>query len=224
MGKCRIETEPPVYIAGALGLLLIPIPWLLALILAAAVHEAFHWLAISALGGQVWRFRIGISGARMEIGPMPPWQEMICAGAGPLGSLSLLLLRQWLPRTAICALVQGLWNLLPVYPLDGGRILRCLFRITLGRWGGRICAGVEGVLKMILLFCGVTLGLGLPGMDFLLLPVILTAVRDSLEKYLAKAGESGYNRPIYGQKRYGYDRFTAKNTAHSAKARTVHRR
>lgn len=224
MGKCRIETEPSVYIVAALGLLLIPIPWLVAILLAAVVHELFHWMAVAALGGRVLNLRIGFSGARMEIPPMAPWKELLCAAAGPLGSLSILLFRQWMPRTAICALVQAIWNLLPMYPMDGGRILRCFFRMTMGKIWERVGSVVEDILKILVMGAGVTLGLGLPGMDFLLFFIFAALLRDAREKYLAKAGENGYNRPIYGQKRYGYDRFTAKNTAHGAKTRTVYRR
>lgn len=224
MGKCRIETEPSVYIAAALGLLLVPLRWLAAVLLAAGVHELFHWMAIVALGGSVLKLQIGFSGARMEILPMAPWKELICAVAGPLGSLSVLLFRQWLPRTAICALIQGLWNLLPMYPMDGGRILRCILRIIMGRTWERVSSVVEGILKTLVISAGVMLGLRLPGMDFLLFFMLALLLRDAREKYLAKAGKNGYNRPIYGQKRYGYDRFAAKNTAHGAKTRTVYRR
>ena len=53
-------------------------------------------------------------------------QEFFCALTGPLGGLCLLPFLRWIPRIAICAGVQSLYNLLPVYPLDGGRALRCI--------------------------------------------------------------------------------------------------
>lgn len=67
---------------------------------------------------------------------MAAWKEALCALAGPVGSFSVVLLAEYFPEAALFGLVQGLYNLLPVYPLDGGRILRCLLP-----W--EICAGVE---------------------------------------------------------------------------------
>ena len=118
-------------VALALTLLVLPLPWVAAAVLAAAVHELCHYLVIAALGGQVGRIAVGSGGAAMELGCLSPVRELLAAAAGPVGSLSLMLMGRFFPRLALCGLVQGLFNLLPIYPLDGGRILRRALELAL---------------------------------------------------------------------------------------------
>lgn len=60
----------------------------------------------------------------IETGPMESWKQFISILAGPAGSLSLILLGRAAPKIAIFGLLQGLLNLIPVLPLDGGRLFR----------------------------------------------------------------------------------------------------
>lgn len=130
--------------ALALGLLVLPMQWVFAAVLAAIWHEACHYFAIHLSGGQASTLRAGLTGAVMEVRLSGPGQELLCALAGPIGSLFLLLLAKWLPRTAICAGFQGLYNLLPIYPLDGGRAVRCLTELCLPlEIGQQICFWLE---------------------------------------------------------------------------------
>lgn len=115
-----------VCVLWAVLLLTLPLPWVLGAILAGAFHEFCHLAALILTGTTVYSIRIGFRGAKIETGSMDPRIEFICAAAGPAGSLFLLLFLRQIPRIALCAAVQGIFNLLPWYPMDGGRILRSL--------------------------------------------------------------------------------------------------
>ena len=148
----RLQIDAGAYLWLALGLLVLPVKWLAAGIVAAGIHEFAHWTAAKMLGVRIQKIFIGSWGCRMETEEMPYLKEILCALAGPVGSLLLLLTVNWFPRLAICGGVQGLFNLLPIYPMDGGRVLRGLLCILAGEdWAGRICRIVEiGVSALIL--------------------------------------------------------------------------
>ncbi len=110
----------------ALMLLILPLSWVIAALLAGFVHELCHYAAIRLCGGQAGKIRLYSFAAQIPLPPMSRSKELLCTLAGPFGGLSLLLLARWIPRTAICAAMQSLYNLLPIYPLDGGRALQCV--------------------------------------------------------------------------------------------------
>lgn len=126
------------YLIGAAALLILPLKLLCAAFLAAAVHEGCHLMALKLCHAGVQRIRIGLGGARIEASPLPPLQELLCALAGPVGSFLCLLPCRWFPLLALCGLTQGLFNLLPVYPLDGGRILYCICNLTVPQHADKI--------------------------------------------------------------------------------------
>ena len=138
-------------ILWAFLLLVLPLHLLLAAMGAALFHELCHGLAIYATGGKITRLTVGAGGMVMETTPMPPGREALCALAGPVGSFLLACLSLWMPLAAICALVQGCFNILPLYPLDGGRALRCLLEWLMPVQAERIRKLVE-ILTLVLLF------------------------------------------------------------------------
>ena len=101
-------------------LLILPLQWIFAAVAAACIHELCHLCAVKLCGGQVTLFTLDPGGAAMRIMPMSAGKELLCALAGPLGGLSLMLFSRWIPRIAVCAAFRSLYNLRPIYPLDGG--------------------------------------------------------------------------------------------------------
>lgn len=160
MTKPRISISTQAYFFFACGILLLPLPWLLAAVLAAAVHEACHILALKLCGGHIAQLQIGAMGAVIETAPMSGRHSALCVLAGPLGGLLLTLLYPWFPRLAFCAGLQSLWNLLPIYPMDGGRVLRdALTPICTERTRDRIETVVSLLISAIVLFLAIRLRL-----------------------------------------------------------------
>lgn len=128
--RIRWHIKSEIYFFGAVVFLIIPLRWIAAWLIAAVAHELFHYAALRLCGVNVDEVTIGMHGATMRTESMEPSTETICALAGPLGGLCLLFLSRWAPYIAICGLFQSLYNLLPIFPLDGGRallgILRCV--------------------------------------------------------------------------------------------------
>lgn len=153
----RVDITPGFCIMWSLLLLTLPLKLLMAAMGAALFHELCHWIAIRLLGGQVLGLTIGAGGMMMETAPMQLWRELICALAGPLGSLLLVLLYPYAPMLSLCALAQGCFNLLPLYPLDGGRAVRCALELAgVETWMGFI----EAVTLLALLVLAIRMGWG----------------------------------------------------------------
>ena len=157
----------------ALAVLVLPIRWLLAAMTAAVCHELFHIAAVYLCGGSISGLIIGGNGAVMDAQPMSKGRELICSLAGPVGGLLLLLFVRWIPRIAICAAFHSLYNLLPIYPLDGGRALRCAAELVLPLKADFICKWIETgfllLMGILAVYACVFLRLGL-------FPVFLAAM------------------------------------------------
>ena len=133
----------------ALLLLVLPVNWLASSVAAAVFHEICHAAAIWLTGGRIWGLCIGATGIFMETSPMETGQELFCALAGPAGSFLLVFLLPVCPRLAICAGIQGLFNLLPVYPMDGGRVLQAACQLIFSDdWSKKICSAAKWAVVM----------------------------------------------------------------------------
>ena len=132
---------------------------LLAVILSAALlHELGHLLVLGLLGGRVRALRISVFGAELvtSAGCLSYPGELAATLAGPAVNLLcgfvLAPLGAWTAAGAHLAL--GIFNLLPVRPLDGGRALELAVS---WRWdpeaGDRIARWTGAVAALALAVC-----------------------------------------------------------------------
>ena len=120
----RIRVEGGAWIVLGLAVLLLPLRVLLGIVLAAAVHEIGHLTAMYFLDVPVLGIILHPGGARIKAGPMEPGEEILCALAGPVAGAVTIFAWKWFPELAVAGLVQTVFNLIPIYPLDGGRVAR----------------------------------------------------------------------------------------------------
>src|SRR5437773_449271 len=167
------EAHPPIQGGAA---------WILGVVAAlllfgsVLVHELSHALLAQRAGIPVPRIRLFLFGGVSEMAsePQNPGTEVRIAAAGPLTSFALAILfyllsvtglpslinggRQVVDYVAALNLALGLFNLLPGFPLDGGRILRA----WLWARSGNLLSATRTAGR-----AGSVVGFGLMGLGFL---------------------------------------------------------
>lgn len=94
-------------------------------LLALALHEAAHLTALALFRRPVLGLTLSAGGAKIVTEALTLRQEALSAAAGPLVNLlSGALTLRCVPAFSAVSLGLAAVNLLPLYPLDGGRILR----------------------------------------------------------------------------------------------------
>jgi Zn-dependent protease len=151
-------------VAGAFGLFL-----------SIVFHELSHSLVARRFGIEISGITLFIFGgvAEMKNEPPSPRAEFLMAGAGPLSSLVLagaaLVLARTLEGSAGIPVIGVLnylawinavlaaFNLVPAFPLDGGRVLRAILWGRSGniRWATRVTSTIGSGFGMVLIILGV---------------------------------------------------------------------
>jgi Zn-dependent protease len=147
----------------------------LALFLIVMLHEYGHALACRQVGGTANQIMLWPLGGVAYVNPPPrPGATLWSIAAGPLVNVALLVIlwllgmlnrstgwEETIPNAH--AFMRALWfinlgllifNLLPIYPLDGGQILRSLLWFVVGRARSLLAAtviGFVGVAGLIIL-------------------------------------------------------------------------
>lgn len=118
-----IHADAGIYIWLAALLLFLPFDWVVSAFTAALIHEICHIVTLLMLGGKIRKVRISVSGCVMEATSPGDFVSLCSILAGPAGSIALLLFCRMAPKIAVSGLFHGVYNLLPLMPLDGGRAL-----------------------------------------------------------------------------------------------------
>ena len=155
---------------------------LATLILAAglfgsvALHELGHSVVARAKGGYIHEIVLYPFGGAAKISNIPkrPVDEILVALAGPAVSLALALLfgfgSRYIALLVILAYINAMlffFNILPVFPMDGGRVLRAALTLRKGRVQATRIAATVGKY-----FCGLFVLIGLFGLPVQLLGFI----------------------------------------------------
>lgn len=127
-----------------------PAELFLPFLAAALVHELGHMVVMAVCQVPPASIQLGFAGAAIFASFSTPRQELLCAAAGPLANLlSSTILLPAAPKFAAAGILLAAFNLLPVYPLDGGRIVRAV--------APRAAETVSVVTAAVLLLAGAVL-------------------------------------------------------------------
>lgn len=154
--------------------------FVLSLFVCVTLHEFGHALAARRYGiatKDITLYPIG-GVARLEKMPEKPGQELVVAFAGPAVNFAIALLlspillssdlaaedsnnlmmvnaNNFLPMLGMLNITLAVFNLIPAFPMDGGRVLRALLAMKLGRLKAtQIAAGIGKMLAFGFIIMG----------------------------------------------------------------------
>lgn len=124
-------------------------------LLSSALHEIGHILCLVALEVPIEEIRISCNGAVIRTRSLPYVSEFFAAASGPAANLLLFsFFHRSFPLFALINLCLFTYNSLPLYPLDGGRILRAVLHLSLNDRAAMRAERIVGFLFLAVLGCG----------------------------------------------------------------------
>jgi Zn-dependent protease len=164
----QIKYRIPTYTSPVFGVL-----EYLTLFLLVLIHEFGHQLACRSVGGKTHDIVLWFLGGVAYVSPpQRPGAMLWSIAAGPLVNVALIPVFSivwWLGYSAgwnetlpdVYHFIRTIWfintillvfNLMPVYPLDGGQILRSLLWFAFGRARSLLIASIIGFVGVAVLF------------------------------------------------------------------------
>lgn len=149
------------------GSILLSLGLVVLLLMSIILHELGHSLTARLFGCNTRDITLSVIGgcASLERMPYKAYQELLTAAAGPIVSfvlgIVLIVVSYFLPENSLLTIALfiagqinftlGLFNLLPGFPMDGGRIFRSLARFFMPRAKATYVAMVVGRTVAVLL-------------------------------------------------------------------------
>ena len=186
------------------------------LLVSFVLPELGHSLTARCFGCDTRDITLTVIGgcASLERMPRKAWQELLTAAAGPFVSfvlgIVLYVLSSFLPQGNMLGDVLwcgghiniglGLFNLLPGFPMDGGRIFRSVMRLVFTRAKATYVAMVVGRVAAVLLVACPLLGIThiwiIPiGGSFILRALIAWMIwQEGYREYLMALDEERFTR------------------------------
>lgn len=196
----------------ALNVGLLALGLTLALILAVSIvaHELGHVLAAAAFGYRTRDITISLLGGCASLIALPKkaWKEFVTAIAGPAVSILLWVLGTVLlyvvPGGLFYALIDyfaytnlllGLFNLLPGFPMDGGRVCRSVLQLFVTREQATFAAMIVGrVFAVLLALSGLNAILAHGGFGIVRIVIAWMIWREGYREYLAVRTEERFRK------------------------------
>ena len=129
--------EQKIRVSPAFGAMLCFLGWInpkytCYFMIAIVLHELFHCLVAWMCNVRIEQICLRVCGAVIQTGQMNYLQEILIAAAGPAASIaSGIVFLHNNPVFFSISMILAIMNLLPIYPMDGGRILRAFLLLRI---------------------------------------------------------------------------------------------